>query len=137
MEDLKMFPDTHPNPRLNLMRDYVTEVVRALAIGGLRVDRSWLDPGAPRDATVLYRDVEEDLWALVWEEETGWRTGRFVRGEPGVLTELAAASYLGGGVLVRPAEVSERLSAGVRAPRTVYRSMRDVRDGLDDVLRAY
>lgn len=135
--DPKMIPDAHPKPRLNLMRGYVAETVCALAEGGLRVQRSWLDPEPPRDATILFRGADEELCALVWDEETGWRTGCFVHGKPGVHTELATSSYLGGGVLVRPAEVSERLAAGVQTPRTMYRSMWDVRDGLDDALRSY
>lgn len=135
--DPRMIPDAHPNPRLNLMRDYVAETVRALVEGGLRVDRSWLDPERPRDATILYGGVDEEPRALVWDEETGWRTGGYVQGGPGVRTELTGVAYLGGGVLARPDETGERLRTGVWSARTVYRSMRDLRDGLDDALRAF
>ena len=135
--DPRMIPDVHPNPRLNLMRDYVAETVRALAEGGLRVDRSWLDPEKPRDSTILYHGADEGMRALVWDEETGWRTGAYVHGEPGVRTELNDAAYLGGGVLATPGDVAGRLHDGVREPRRAYRSMWDLRDGLDDALRTY
>lgn len=137
--DPRMIPDVHPDPRLDLMRDYVAEAVHALVTGGLSVERSWLDPKCPRDATVLYSSGGADVTvrALVWDEETGWRTGEYVRGEPGVRTELADVAYLGGGVLAAPGEVAGRLRAEVREPRRTYRSMWDLRDGLDDALRTY
>lgn len=137
--DHKIMPGVHPNPWLDLTRDYVTETVGALASSGLDVDRSWLDPVHPRDATIVYRAASADatVRALVWDEETGWRTGEYVHGEPGVRTELADVAYLGGGVLAVPGEVAGRLHSRVREPRRMYRSMRDVRDGLDDALRSY
>lgn len=137
--DPRMIPDVHPDPRLDMARDYVAETVHALATGGLRVERSWLDPTCPRDATILYSSGGADatVHALVWDEESGWRTGEYVRGEPGLRTELAGVGYLGGGVLAAPGEVAERLRAGVRGQRRTYRSMWDLRDGLDDALRSY
>lgn len=132
-----MLPGVHPNPWVDLTRDYVTDTVGALASCGLRVDRSWLDPVHPRDATIVYRAADATVRALVWDEETGWRTGEYVHGEPGVRTELADVSYLGGGVLATPGEVAGRLHSSAAEPRRTYRSMRDVRDGLDDALRRY
>lgn len=137
-----IIPDAHPDPWLNLLRGYVSTTVHALAAGGLRPEASWLDPRDPRDATILLADdtrrtSTRAVRALVWDEETGWRTGEYVSGEPGVRTEVAGPAYLGGGVLVDPGELAGRLHAGVSAPRQVHRSRCDLRDGLDDLLRTY
>jgi hypothetical protein len=135
-------PDAHPDPWLDLLRGYVGDTVRALAAGGLRPQASWLDPRDPRDATILLADdtvrtSTAPLRALVWDEETGWCTGEYVSGEPGVRTRLAEPAHLGGGVLVAGAELATRMRAGVAVARPVYRSRRDLRDGLDDALRAF
>ena len=37
--------------------------------------------------------------ALVWDEESGWRLGRFLSGEAGRRTELTGVRYLGGGLV--------------------------------------
>ena len=131
-------PEAHPDPWLELLRGYVGETVRALAEGGLRPRGSWLDPRDPRDATILLDgDGLAPVRALVWDEETGWRTGTFVDGRQGVRTELAEAAHLGGGVLVHPSEVAGRLRAGTTGPGERYRSYHASHDGLDDALRAY
>ena len=129
-----IIPDAHEDPWLNLLRGYVSATVRALAAGGLRPEASWLDPRDPRDATILLGD---ETRALVWDEETGWREGAYISGRPGVRTELADAAYLGGGVLVAPAELAARLHAGTTATRELHRSRHDLHDGLDDALGAY
>lgn len=98
----------------------------------------WNDPMDPRDATILLTGGT----ALVWDEESGWRHGRFLSGEQGVRTELAGVRYLCGGLLPEPARVG-RLLAEARAGRSgsahrpVYRSYRDYGDGLDGALAAY
>ncbi|HEY3687776.1 MAG TPA: DUF6292 family protein [Streptosporangiaceae bacterium] len=135
-------PDAHPDPWLDLLRGYVADTVRALAAGGLRPQASWLDPRDPRDATILLADATRStstraLRALVWDEETGWRTGAYVSGGPGVRTRLAEPAYLGGGVLVGPDEVASRLSTGAATARRAYRSRHDLRDGFDDALRTF
>lgn len=135
-------PDAHPDPWLNILRGYVSATVSALAAGGLRPEASWLDPRDPRDATILLAGDAQTtstrpLRALVWDEETGWRSGDYVSGEPGVRTELADPRHVGGGVLVAPGELTGRLQAGVIEPRRVHRSRHDLRDGLDDLLRTY
>lgn len=135
-----IIPQAHPDPWLNLLRGYVRETVRALAEGGLRPRTSWLDPRDPRDATIVFDGLRDGLAparALVWDEETGWRTGTYASGHQGVRTELTGVTHLGGGVLLEPAEVAGRLSAGVTAPARRHRSYRAAHDGLDDALRAY
>lgn len=113
---------------------YVAQVAAALdAVVGW-----WNDPVDPRDATVRLADGT----ALVWDEESGWRHGRFLSGRPGVRTELAEVRYLGGGVLPAPRRVASLLAAaragrGGGADRPRYRSRRDHGDGLDRALAAY
>lgn len=131
-------PQPHPDPWVDLLRGYVSQTVRALADNDLHVERSWLDPCDPRDATIVYRSrdgVPGRELALVWDEETGWRTGTYESGEQGVRTELGDVSFVGGGALVDPRELAGRLANGATAPRRAYRSYTDLRDGLDDALR--
>jgi hypothetical protein len=117
---------------VNTTRNYVTESVHALVQQGLVIDRSWLDPSDPRDATVVLADTR----ALVWDEVTGWRIGLFGSGAPGERTALEGAMHLGGGPLPTPAELARRVVSGTAAARREYRSYADS-DGFDDVLRAY
>jgi hypothetical protein len=128
-------PETHPDPWVDLIRDYVTEAVCALTHQGFQVKRSWLDPRDPRDATILYTSSLVEPRALVWDEETGWREGRLRDGRPGVRTTLSEVTYLGGGPLVSTDEFVRRMLDGTRNDRAVYRSHSDVRDGFDDTLR--
>ncbi|MCW2900953.1 MAG: hypothetical protein JWO67_3218 [Streptosporangiaceae bacterium] len=133
-----MIPKPHPDPWIDLLRDYVTETVRALAHEDVQVQRSWLDPRDPRDATILYlpcTGAADGRLALVWDEETGWRTGGYESGDQGVRTELTDAAYLGGGALPDPRELVGHLLDGTTAPRRTTRSYEDLRDGLDDALR--
>lgn len=129
-------PQRHPNPWVDLLRGYVRQTTRVLADGGLPVEGSWLDPMNPRDATVVYRDVTGRR-ALVWDEQAGWRTGRFVFGRPGRRTVLADAAGIGGGVLPRPSEVAYRLTEGGTGVVVAGRTFGDTHDGLDDALRGY
>jgi hypothetical protein len=133
-------PAAHPDRWVNTLRGYVTRTVEALATGNMLVERSWLDPRDPRDATIIFSDpaanVSAEKLALVWDEVTGWRRGTFVSGEQGVRTELANSSYLGGGVLPSESDAVSRALAGASEPRRVYRSVADLHDGLDDALLA-
>jgi hypothetical protein len=129
-------PESHSDPWINLPLGYIASLNQALSGQGVQIDRSWLDPFDPRDATIIHMTADE-RHALVWDEETGWRTGRYLSGRQGVRTELADAVYLGGGVLVDPREIAARLLTSTRAPRSAFRSYTDTRDGLDDALRQY
>lgn len=130
-------PETHPDPWVDLIRDYVTEAVCALTHSGFQVKRSWLDPKDPRDATILYTSSLAEPRALVWDEETGWREGAFCGGRPGIRTALSDVAYVGGGPLVGADEFARRMLDGPRNGKLVYRSYGDVRDGFDDTLRAH
>ena len=138
--DHNILPSPHPNPWINTLHGYTTMAVDALACRGLRVHRSWLDPADPRDATILFEGGaargEAGLRALVWDEVTGWRSGVFVSGKPGVRTVLTDVAHLGGGLVPGAGEVAWRAAAGVTVPASAYRSFRDGHDGLEDVLRA-
>ena len=65
----KSGPPHHPDPWVDLLYGYVTRAVTGLESGGLQVERSWLDPRNPRDATIIYTDpasnVSADELALV------------------------------------------------------------------------
>ena len=134
----KSGPPHHPDPWVDLLYGYVTRAVTGLESGGLQVERSWLDPRNPRDATIIYTDpasnVSADELALVWDEVTGWRGGAFLVGQQGVRTVLSEPVHLGGGVLPDESELLGRVLAGANEPRCEYRSVADVRDGLDDAL---
>ena len=140
MPDSYHAPAAHPDPWVNVLRGYVSQTVESLATGGLLVQRSWLDPRDPRDATIIFSDpasnVSASLLALVWDEITGWRRGTLPGGEPGVRTELANVSHLGGGVLPSEDDVVKRVRSGASEPQRAYRSVADLHDGLDDALLA-
>jgi hypothetical protein len=123
--------DPHPDPWLDLLRPYVHQVITALADGGVPIERSWLDPRDPRDATIVCAGV-----GLVWDEESGWRRGDFVAGHQGSRTVLTGAGYLGGEVLPAPAKLVRCLAGPAAPERPRYRSHTDVRDGLDETLGA-
>jgi hypothetical protein len=128
-------PQLHPDPWIGLTRPYITAAVAALTGAGLWVQRSWLDPRDPRDATLVYSSPGPDrLRALVWDEVAGWRHGRFEGGAQGTRTRLSDVSHLGGGVLPSGAEVVSRLLGLVSEPQRQYRRVSDLRDGLDDRL---
>jgi hypothetical protein len=117
----------------------MTKAVGALTAGGLQVERSWLDPRDPRDATIIYShpasNVSAKELALVWDEVTGWRSGVFEGGRQGVRTVLSDTSYLGGSILLNGEELAGRVLAGVSEPRREYRTVTS-RDGLDEALLA-
>lgn len=133
-------PAAHPDPWVDVLRGYVTRAVEGLATGNLLVERSWLDPRDPRDATIIFSDpatnVSAEKLALVWDEVTGWRRGTFVSGEQGIRTVLSDVSYLGGGVLPDENDMVNRVLAGASEPRQAYRPVTHLRDGLDGSLLA-
>ncbi|WP_157249387.1 DUF6292 family protein [Nonomuraea typhae] len=115
---------------------YVRQVVDEL---GAEVAEWWEGPCEPREVTVLLGDGS----ALVWDEECGWRRGRFLSGGRAEHTELDEVRYLGGGLLPRPERVPAALSdarLGIGASsawRPCYRSHRNCRDGFDVALDFY
>ena len=109
--DKAITPGGHEDPWVNLLGDYVTEAVAALSSRGIQVQRSWLDPRDPRDATIVLAGTR----ALVFDEVTGWRYGPFLAGRQGVRTELAEVSYIGGGVLLGADELAHRFINGFSA----------------------
>lgn len=131
-------PPVHPDPWVDVLRGYVTNAVEGLSQSGLKVERSWLDPRNPRDATIIFThpasNVSAEKLALVWDEVTGWRRGVFQSGQQGVRTVLSDPAYLGGGVLPEDAELVGRVLARTSEPRREYRSVAGLRDGLDSAL---
>jgi hypothetical protein len=132
-------PAQHPLPEVELLRPYITDSVTALAGSDVQVHESWLDPCGPRDATILYSPVFDpaEVYALVWDEETGWRNGLYLAGRQGVRTQLDNAAYLGGGVLADPRDLAARAASGIAVPMREYRSHSDLHDGFDDALRRH
>lgn len=130
-----MLVPEHQDAWINLLHGYISSAAAALHAGGVHIERGWLDPSGPRDATIVYT-VSGTTRALVWDEVTGWRNGRYEAGQPGVRTTLSDVSYLGGGVLLSTAELASRLPAGLSGPRIPYRSITD-RDGLDEALAGW
>ena len=131
--DDKNTPGSHPDPWVEFLGGYVTGAVQALNAAGLQVQRSWLDPCDPRDATIVLADGQ----ALVYDEVDGWRRGRFIAGRQGLRTKLAEVSYVGGGVLPDSKKLVYRIVNGHSSPCHEYRRVTDVRDGFDDALRGY
>jgi hypothetical protein len=127
-------PEAHPDPWLNLLQAYVSEATEALRDGGLKVQRAWLDPSDPRDATILYAVAATDPRALVWDEEQGWREGKYVSGEQGVRTVLDGARHVGGQLLPSARRLAHDVHGGITTAPVRFRSYQDVRDGLDDAL---
>lgn len=131
-------PRKHADPWVDLTRDYVEKAVWSLTDAGLKVDRSWLDPRNPRDATIIFSDPASNVsareLALVWDEVTGWRRGIFESGQQGVRTALTRVGYLGGGVLPDGGELARRVVTRASESRVEYRSAASLHDGLDDHL---
>ncbi|MGW4425400.1 DUF6292 family protein [Streptosporangium sp. NPDC004631] len=115
---------------------YVSRVVEALRS---EVVGWWEGPYDPRTITVLLIDGD----ALVWDEESGWRCGRYVIGDREHCTILTDTRYLGGGLLLTPERVPDAIAdarAGLgnsTAWRPCYRSYRHYRDGFDRALNGY
>jgi hypothetical protein len=125
-------PTAHPDPEIDLTRGYISAVVLALTGQNVEVDRSWLDPRDPIDATILMESM-----ALVWDEWHGWTAGRYVSGAPGERTALEEPVPLGGGIALDPAHVAHLVKTGrVEAPVRA-RSRADARDGLFDTLKGF
>lgn len=137
----RIIPSAHPDAWIDLLRGYTTAIVSDLSRQGIAVSSSWLDPAEPRDATILYAsepglDGHRHTQALVWDEQTGWRVGRFVSGMQGVRTVLGEPAHIGGGLLPTGSEVAWRMKSGTTAAPQMLRSHEDTHDGLDDVLRS-
>jgi hypothetical protein len=129
------FPQLHPDSWIDLTRPYITAAVWSLVNAGVPVTRSWLDPRDPRDATIVYSSpATVGERALVWDEVTGWRYGRYEFGSQGTRTSLSDVSHLGGGVLLDGTDLVSRLISGASAPQRQYRQVTDLHDGLDDAL---
>ena len=128
-------PPRHEDPSLDLLRPYITASAQALREAGTELERSWLDPRSPRDATILCR-LEDRTCGLVWDEESGWRVGGFVSGRPGERTRLSNPRYFGTGVLPPPAEVASEVLAGERRPYRKFRSHSEDPEVFDAQLRA-
>lgn len=140
MTEKKGAPAHHDDPFIDVLHSYVTKATESLASGGLLVDRSWLDPRNPRDATIIFThpasNVSAEQLALVWDEVTGWRRGVFESGHQGERTVLSSVGYLGGGILLEDQDLVGRVLADATEPRREYRSVADIRDGLDEALLA-
>jgi hypothetical protein len=134
-------PVPHDDPWVDVLRGYVTKAVDNLTAGGLAVERSWLDPRDPRDATIIFThpasNVSAGQLAVVWDEIAGWRRGTFESGQPGVRTVLSGTTYLGGGLLLEDTEFVGRVLTAVGEQRREYRTAGDLRDGLDSALLAH
>jgi hypothetical protein len=132
-------PGPHPDSSIEAIRPYIIEVVTGLVGHGIRIVDSWLDPMGPRDATIrflLYSDgPNSSQSALVWDEETGWRRGLFVDGQPGTHTILSDATQIGGGLLPPGQEVAGRVIRKATASPQKLRSFWHTADGFDDALQ--
>ncbi|GAA4096957.1 DUF6292 family protein [Nonomuraea soli] len=128
----------HVDPYSDEWLTQPTSYVRHV-IDELNASEWWMGPCDPREVTILLGDG----FALVWDEESGWRLGEFVAGGPERHTELTGVRYLGGGLLPRPARVPDALAdaragvGGCTAWRPRYRSHRNARDGFDVALDYY
>ena len=131
-------PPAHPDPWVDVLRSYITRAVESLTASGLLVERSWLDPRDPRDATIIFThpasNVSAPKLALVWDEVSGWRRGSFESGQQGERTVLSGTSYLGGRMVPSYRELTSRVLSGADEPRRAHRAVTDLRDGLDDAL---
>lgn len=95
-------PAPHPLPEIDAIRPYITEVVVALEMSGIDVNRSWLDPARPIDATIV---IGDDI-ALVWDEWGGWVIGTYISGHQGERTVIDGAIRLLDGVEPLPDAVA-------------------------------
>ncbi len=129
---------------VELPAHYVAATRAALAAAGIAVSASWIDPMDPRDATIVAAaSVTGVPLALVWDECSGWRYGRFVSGRKGVRTVLREERSFGGELLPEP----EMVAAAVRCvldgtpigspERPFFRHFDDLGDGTDERLAAY
>ncbi|WUI04007.1 DUF6292 family protein [Spirillospora sp. NBC_00431] len=124
------YPAHHPDREIDTAHGCISTTVEALVRLGVRVDRSWLDPSGPSDATLV-----TDGNALVWDEWTGWHAGTFLSGRQGERTVLRDAARLGGGVLPEPAMLAGLYASGATLPLVTREP--EARDGLFDRVRDY
>lgn len=134
--------DALPSPGtlawVELPRFYVDATRAALAATGIPATESWIDPMDPRDATIVLASL-----ALVWDEVSGWRYGRFVSGHKGVRTVLEDERSFGGELLPEPTMVAAATRCVLdgtvigAAERPAFRHYTDLGDGTDELLAAY
>ncbi|WP_433187116.1 DUF6292 family protein [Actinoallomurus sp. CA-150999] len=140
-------PGTHD--WVELPAHYLGATCAALTAAGIAVAESWVDPMDPRDATillavrpssVLHADVP---LALVWDEMSGWRYGRFVSGRKGIRTRLDQERSFGGDLLPEPAMVAATMQCVFQGAlvgateRPRFRHYADLGDGTDERLAAF
>jgi len=125
-------PERHPHPWVNLPFHYVQAVLWELERTGHVIDRAWLDPSDPRDATIVFTNLQ----ALTWDESRGWLAGDYVGGEQGVRTVLADARQLVRKILPSSAEVATAVVRDLGTDPVQLRAY-GTRDGLDEQLRAF
>ncbi|MDX6738461.1 DUF6292 family protein [Actinocorallia sp. A-T 12471] len=116
----------HPHPQVHATRGYIAHSVTALDRRGIALDRAWLDPFNPVDATIVLSDGT----ALVWSEDTGWTRGTYVSGEQGLRTEYTDGVALGGGVLLDPDHLAELVATGRTEAPFAPREIGNGNDGL-------
>jgi hypothetical protein len=121
----------HPIPRVEEIYGYVLRSIRDLQKRGLKVQRAHLDPCNPVDATIYVCS-----FALVWNEQIGWRCGEPESGEPGERTHLANSIELGGSVLLRP-ELLADFVASNSVGEPIRPRLISARDGLYEGARQY
>jgi hypothetical protein len=122
-------PVPHPDHWVNHPSGYIKGIIGHLITTGFVIDRAWMDPCQPRDATL----VLSDLRAITWDEDRGLLLGRYVSGHQGERTVLADPVQLSKRILMEPAAVPAAVRAGRGTKPTQLRS-HGTRDGLDEAL---
>lgn len=122
-------PVPHPDRWVNHPSGYITGIMGHLITTGFVIDRAWMDPCQPRDATL----VLSDLRAITWDEDRGLLLGRYVSGRQGERTVLADPVQLSKSILMEPAAVPAAVRAGRGTEPTRLRR-HGTRDGLDEAL---
>jgi hypothetical protein len=122
-------PVPHPDRWVNRPWGFITGITGQLIKAGFVIDRAWMDPSQPRDATL----VLSDLRAITWDEDRGLLLGRYVSGHQGERTVLTGSVQLSKRILMEPAAVPAAVRAGRGTKPTQLRSY-GTRDGLDEAL---
>jgi Family of unknown function (DUF6292) len=98
----------HPDPQVDMARPYIAAAAMACQTRGLQINRLWLDPRDPVDATIVLAESR----ALLWSEDQGWVLGDLVSGRPGERTVLNDTKALGGSVLIGPDRLAWLVTTG-------------------------